>query len=116
MSVSVEEVAQRIRAESSARAAEAQRRANALRGKLGRAKDILRVAGAERVWLFGSLASRAPREQSDVDLAAIGVAKVRYFDVLAELTALFATRVDLVILEDAPESLRECVLSTGQEL
>lgn len=116
MSVSEEEVARRIHAETCARAAEAQRRAAGLRAKLARAKQVLREAGADHVWLFGSLATSAPTAESDVDLAATGIPKRRYFDLLAELNTLFGTRVDLVLLEDAPESLRERVLSTGEEL
>lgn len=49
-------------------------------------------------------------------LAAARISRARYFDLVAELTTLFGTRVDLVALEDAPESLRERVLSTAREL
>jgi uncharacterized protein len=72
--------------------------------------------GAERVWLFGSLVAGQPTIESDVDLAVEGLASSAYFSALADLMALFHGPVDLVRLEDAPESLRERVLSEGREL
>ena len=72
--------------------------------------------GAGRVWLFGSLVAGQPTIESDVDLAVEGLPSSAYFSALADLMTLFHGPVDLVRLEDAPESLRERVLSEGQEL
>ena len=116
MAVSPEEVARRIREETRSREAAAEARASLLRGKLGAAADLLRAAGARRLWLFGSLASGVPRPESDIDLAVSGMPSAGYFETLARLMALFGTRVDLVRIETAPDSLREHVLANGREL
>jgi predicted nucleotidyltransferase len=68
------------------------------------------------VWLFGSLAERRERLDSDVDLATEGLPRAAAVDLLAELTALFGTRVDLVLVEDAPASLRERIATSGEAL
>ena len=116
MAVSPEEVASRIRTEARSQRTAAEARATLLRGKLEAAAEILRAAGAERSWLFGSLAAGVPRPESDVDLAVSGMPSAGYFEALATLMALFGTRVDLVRLEDAPDSLRNHVLVSGKEL
>jgi predicted nucleotidyltransferase len=51
-----------------------------------------------------------------VDLAVEGLPATAYFQALAELMALFGTRVDLVRLEEAPPSLCERVDEEGQVL
>jgi uncharacterized protein len=100
-------------------AAERQRRAERA-GRLLAASAHVRALvgrhGAGRVWLFGSLVAGQPTIESDVDLAVEGLASSTYFSDLADLMALFHGPVDLVRLEDAPESLRERVLSEGREL
>ena len=116
MAVFPEDVAIRIREERRSQDAAAEARASLLRAKLGAAAEVLREAGARRLWLFGSLAAGAPRPESDVDLAVSELPSAGYFEALAKLMALFGTRVDLVRLEDAPESLRLHVLASGTEL
>lgn len=56
MGVSVDDVARRLRREAARREAEAEARSAALRARLPAAVEVLREAGAVRVWLFGSLA------------------------------------------------------------
>ena len=114
--VSAADVANRLRVKARADASAAGARASQLRAKLSSATELLRAAGARRVWLFGSLASGMPHAMSDVDLAVDGLSSAAYFDVLASLMTLFGTRVDLVTLEDAPGSLRERILESGLEL
>lgn len=116
MSVTAEAVARRLRAEARARDDEALRRAEGLLGRMGDAAALLRAAGAGRVWLFGSLAEGRPRPESDVDLAVEGLPGAAFFEALAALMTLFGTRVDLVRLEEAPDSLRERVLALGRPL
>jgi uncharacterized protein len=83
-------------------------RAGRLRARLPAAVALLRDRhGAESVVLFGSLANGACHADSDVDLAVSGLPGDRYFEALADLMEVFAGPVDLVRLEDAPESLRE---------
>lgn len=116
MSVSPEQAARKLRADGRARAEAARARADALRSELGGAATLLRAAGARRIWLFGSLSDGAPTRESDVDLGVAGMDPRRYFEVLANLMALFGTRVDLVMMERAPTSLVERIATTGHEL
>jgi predicted nucleotidyltransferase len=97
-------------------AAEARPHREGLRAKLGAATALLRRAGADGVWLFGSLADARATTAGDVDLACSGMDPRVYFDVLADLMTLFGTPVDLVLLERAPASLRDRVVETGEEL
>lgn len=78
-----------------------------------RIPPLAEQAGAEQVWLFGSLAWGTPFEDSDVDLAVAGLDGAA-FDAFA--TAAFmaiGAPVDVVRLEDAPETLKERILSSG---
>ena len=90
-------------------------RARRLRGRLPEGVRRLRERGAARAWLFGSLAEGGVRETSDVDLAAEGLPSTGYFEVLAEMMAIFGCAVDLVRLEEASDSLRERILTEGEE-
>jgi predicted nucleotidyltransferase len=101
--------------------ADAERRLGAIRAErllqsLQQARELLVAYGAGRVWLFGSLAAGHPRPDSDIDLAAEGIDTGVYFKALADLMGLFQAPVDLVRWEDAPESLRNRVLTEGREL
>jgi predicted nucleotidyltransferase len=116
MPVTPDDVVRRLRAEARLRGEETRARAAALRTKLGAAASILRKAGASRVWLFGSMVDPAATTIGDVDLACDGLDTRRYFDALAELMELFRTKVDLVLLERSPASLRDRVVETGEEL
>ena len=82
------------------------------------AARLLREAyGARGVWVFGSLARGRLDEASDIDLAVSGLPEAVYFRAVGELQALdpdFA--VDLVRVEDAPESLRKRVEAEGISL
>lgn len=77
---------------------------------------LLDSHGAHRAWLFGSLVAGSPTPHSDVDLAVEGLASSAYFSALADLMQLFQGPVDLVRWEEAPQSLRERILSEGVEL
>ncbi len=70
--------------------------------------------GARRVTLFGSLARGDATARSDVDLACEGIEPSRYFDALADLMTLFSAPVDLVRLEEAPESLLQRIAAEGR--
>jgi predicted nucleotidyltransferase len=110
-------LAEHLRKCDDARRARAKTRAERLTAALPVAKDMLVAHGAERVWVFGSLAS--PEffgEHSDVDLATSGLPANRYFDALAGLMALFGGPVDLVRKEDARGSLLERIEAEGRLL
>jgi predicted nucleotidyltransferase len=91
-------------------------RAERIGGLLPAAARRLRGYGAERVLLFGSMASGEPGPSADVDLAVWGLPAVHHFRALAELMELLEVPVDLVRLEEAPQSLRERVDFEGREL
>lgn len=109
-----EDTAARLQRRAAARREAGRRRADALRARLPAAVERLRLAGARRVVLFGSLAEDRPTPTSDVDLAVEGLPPADYFPVLADLMALFDAPVDLVRLEEAPESLRARIQAEGQ--
>lgn len=90
-------------------------RARRLRARMPEAVQHLRARGARRVWLFGSLADGSARATSDVDLAVEGLPGTGYFEVLGEMMRIFGCAVDLVRLETASDSLRERILTEGEE-
>lgn len=77
---------------------------------------MLRDNGASEVILFGSLATGDVRETSDVDLAVRGLPANRYFAMAGALMAHFVAPVDLVRLEDAPQSLCDRIAQEGRPL
>jgi uncharacterized protein len=112
--VTPEQTARHLQRLAERRALRAAARGERLRASLPEAARLLREGyGAERVVLFGSLATGRLREQSDVDLAVWGLPVQDYFAALADLMGLFEAPVDLVRIEDAPESLRERVEAEG---
>jgi predicted nucleotidyltransferase len=117
MTVSAHKTALHLRALAEAKRREGQQRADRLLASVPRAhRRLVERHGARRVWLFGSLVAGLPSAESDVDLAVEGLDASRYFAALADLMEVFHGSVDLVRLEDAPESLRTRVLSEGREL
>lgn len=117
MPVTAKETALHLQALESARRRRGSERAARLLSHAAEAKSLLRDRYAvRRVWLFGSLvAGQPPTEDSDVDLAVEGLPSAVYFNALADLMALFQGPVDLVRLEEAPDSLRDRILSEGRE-
>ncbi len=91
-------------------------RVAAVRAALPKIVRALVARGARDVWLFGSLAGGKPHERSDLDLAVTGLAPENYFAALADACEASPVDVDLVTMEDAPASLRERILATGQRL
>jgi uncharacterized protein len=77
---------------------------------------LLIERGATKVVLFGSLVSGDTHEASDIDLAVEGLPPDVYFDTLGALLMASPCGVDLVRLEEAPESLRRVIEATGVEL
>jgi predicted nucleotidyltransferase len=117
MAVTAAETALHLQALAAAERQSGRARAERLLAATAHARELLVGRhGAGRVWLFGSLVTGQPTSESDVDLAVEGLASCAYFSALADLMALFHGPVDLVRLEDAPESLRERVQSEGREL
>lgn len=92
-------------------------RVAALRSRLDDAARALAACGATRVLLFGSFATGDPHEASDVDLAVEGLPVTAYWRAIdVACRALRTDDVDLVRLEEAPPSLRACIVTEGVEL
>ncbi len=74
----------------------------------------LRIQGAHKVWLFGSLAKGRRQDfRSDLDLAIEGLPPERYLGALGELLLRLPLPVDLVELETASAALRLQILTFG---
>ena len=117
MSVTIAEMAARLRQVAAERKARANARAATLREHLPAAKRLLVDRhGARRVVLFGSLARGDVTERSDVDLAVEGMQPAAYFTALADLTGLFDSPVDLVEIERASASMLARLQLEGREL
>ena len=61
---------------------------------------LLQAAGAQEVYLFGSMAEGRAHEGSDVDLAVAGLPPEKFFATMARLADLFDRTVDLVDLDE----------------
>jgi SAM-dependent methyltransferase len=73
----------------------------------GDAARVLYAAGAQRVWLCGSLAHGSHWDAlSDVDYATIGLPGSMRPRLIKELEALLSRHVDVICLEDAPSWIR----------
>jgi predicted nucleotidyltransferase len=89
-----------------------------------RAWDVARAAGdllrerfhARQVWVFGSILQKELfHDHSDVDLVAWGLRQEDILKAVADVTSLDSDiMVDLVVFEDAPESLRETIQAEGR--
>jgi len=76
---------------------------------------------AGRVWVFGSVVRPWFHEQSDLDLAAEGIAAEKRADAWDRAiamvgAALASATVDLVFVEEAPASLLERIRGDGELL
>ncbi|HEX6972547.1 MAG TPA: nucleotidyltransferase domain-containing protein [Limnochordia bacterium] len=74
--------------------------------------------GASEVWVFGSLALDARgiktfRRHSDIDLAARGIPKERFFAAQGRLLMAADFPVDLIDLDDCPPSWQKTVARDG---
>jgi len=84
-----------------------------------KAADLLRERfSAQRVAAFGSLVHPGRfHTRSDVDLAAWGLDEREYLRAVAAVTALDRDiSVDLIAVEEAPESLRKRIETEGASL
>jgi len=102
-----------------ARREEEQRRRHAQNTARHVAEYLRRAYGVDRVVLFGSMAGDeiplGPR--SDIDLAVWGLDKADYYEAVAHVQDEAAPfQVDLVCIEQAPESLRDAVRREGRDV
>ena len=103
---------------SSVRAQLAQRRRRAMRVARQAAALLRSDFSAQRVVLFGSLASRGGFTLwSDIDLAVWGVAPQQFFAAVAAVTGMSAEfKIDLVDLGFCPASLHKAIEQDGVDL
>lgn len=88
-----------------------------LRATADRISVMLRAEfGAQQVWVSGSVVRPWFHEDSDLDLAAEGIASSRRAEAWDPASALAHTSVDLVFLEEAAPLLRERILTDGEPL
>jgi predicted nucleotidyltransferase len=100
-------------------AAEQQARARArlIRSRMTLAAKLLRSKGAERIWVFGSLAIGGhPHLESDVDLVVAGLPARGLMRTLIELEATLGAEVDVIRLEEASPSLVRRIECEGEAL
>ena len=63
------------------------------------AKSIILNAGAKEIYIFGSIAAGNYTEDSDLDIAIIGLEKKKFFQVYGELMSRLRRAVDIVGLD-----------------
>ena len=81
------------------------------------AAQFLYARGAQRVWLFGSIAKgRRLGVHSDFDFATEGLPPASYLNCLGTLLQKLPLPLDLVELESASEFFRQRILSEGIQL
>lgn len=116
MAVEISETVAHLRRIAAQRSSRAAHRRSELEGLLPKAREILQQRGAQAVYAFGSVVTGDTTSRSDLDLATRGLPREAYFDALGELMRVLPCDIDLVRLEEAPESLRDRVLAEGREL
>ena len=78
---------------------------------------LKREYNVEEIILFGSLAENKFRKESDIDLALVNSNKNQYlamFNDAYDIASPF--KIDLLILEEASETLKKRILSKGVKL
>ncbi|MBL8724327.1 MAG: nucleotidyltransferase domain-containing protein [Planctomycetes bacterium] len=81
----------------------------------GAVAELLQL-GATRVILFGSVARDEASADSDLDLAVTGLPAEHLFTAMARAARAARRPVDLVRLEEAPNSLRSRIEAEGEVL
>lgn len=70
---------------------------------INQAAAVLKAAGAEAVYLFGSSVKGTTRPDSDIDLAVAGLPPAQFFPVMGQLQFILPRPFDLVDLDvDTP--------------
>jgi predicted nucleotidyltransferase len=74
-----------------------------LQQAIERAAAILKAAGADAVYLFGSVLEGDFRPDSDIDLAVVGLPAARFFEAMGQTMLILPRPLDLVDLDvDTP--------------
>jgi predicted nucleotidyltransferase len=67
---------------------------------LAQVAAYLKQEGAKEVYLFGSAATGAMRESSDIDLAVSGLAPAKFYSVAGQAEDMLGIPLDLVDLDE----------------
>jgi len=74
-----------------------------LQQAIEQAAAILKAAGADAVYLFGSFVEGGFRPDSDIDLAVVGLPAARFFEAMGQTMLVLPRPLDLVDLDvDTP--------------
>jgi predicted nucleotidyltransferase len=74
-----------------------------LQQAIEQAANVLKAAGAEAVYLFGSVVEGPFRPNSDIDFAVTGLPPTKFFQVMGQTMTVFPRSFDLVDLDvDTP--------------
>ena len=95
------------------RAAGEEHRTRALEAAQRAADLLVERYGVTKVVLFGSLAWRRPRPDSDIDLAVEDLAPERFFRADAQLAREIPIPIDLKLLAECPPLLRRRIEEEG---
>ncbi len=79
----------------------------AVHSGLAKAVEVLKAAGAREVYVFGSCATGAMRDDSDVDLAVSGLPPRLFFKAMSQATAVLGREMDLIDLDEATPFTRQ---------
>lgn len=93
-------------------------RENALKVAKNAAKILRERFGAQKVVVFGSLATNIGfTEFSDIDLAAWGISRDEYYKAVAVVTGLSKRyKIDLIDPELCRESIKKSILEQGVDI
>jgi len=70
------------------------------RPDIDKAADILKAAGCQECYIFGSVSDGRSHERSDIDIAIRGLPPERFFYVYGLLARQVKRQIDLVDLDD----------------
>ena len=73
---------------------------SAIHSDINKAVDILKSAGCDECYIFGSVADGNSNEKSDIDLAIRGLPPEKFFYVYGQLSMQINRVIDLVDLDD----------------
>jgi len=67
---------------------------------INKAADILKSAGCDECYVFGSIADGKSNEKSDIDLAIRGLPPEKFFYVYGQISMQISRAIDLVDLDN----------------
>lgn len=74
--------------------------------RIASAAAALKAAGAKEVYLFGSAATGTVVEESDIDLAVVGLPPERFFRVMTQVIRILGRPLDLLDLDETTPLVR----------